>query len=95
MERIMMEAEARRQRQHAAKGRPRKVERLIAEVWKKRQVSITELRSGSRRGKMPEVRAEVTRKLVQDYGVTIGEVARQGGVSRSAISKILGRSYSS
>jgi hypothetical protein len=91
----MREAEARLQRQHAANGRLRKVERLIAEACKKRQVSITELRSGSRRGKMPEVRAEVARKLVQDYGVTIAEVARQVGVSTSAISKSLGRSHSS
>ncbi len=67
---------------------------LISEACKKHQVSITELRSGSRRGQMPEVRAEVARKLVQDYGVTIAEVARQVGVSTSAISKSLGRSYS-
>jgi putative transposase len=95
VERIMREAEARTQRQHAFKGRGGKVERLIAESCKKHNASITELRSGSRRGKMPTVRAEVARKLVEDYGITIAEVARQVGVSTSAISKSLGRSYSS
>jgi REP element-mobilizing transposase RayT len=95
VERIMREAEARTQRQHAAKGRGRKVERLIAEACKKHNVSLTELRSGSRRGKLSEVRADVASKLVGDYGVTIAEVARQVGVSTSAVSKSLRHSYSS
>ncbi len=95
VERIMREAEARTQRQHAATGRGQKTERLVAEACKKHTVSITELRSGSRRGKLPEVRAEVARRLVEDYGIPLAEVARQVGVSTSAISKSLGRSYSS
>jgi len=95
VERIVREAEARTQRQYEAKARGRKVERLIAEACKKHKVSITELRGGSRRGKMPEVRAEIARKLVEGYGITIAEVARQVGVSTSAISKSLARSYSS
>ena len=95
VERIIREAETRTQRQLAAKGRSTKVERLIAEACKKHKVSITALRSGSRRGKMPEVRAEIARKLVEGYGITIAEVARQVGVSTSAISKSLGKSYSS
>ena len=39
--------------------------------------------------------SEVSRKLVEDYGITIAEIARQVGVSPSAISKSLARSYSS
>lgn len=62
---------------------------------KKRKVSLTELKSGSRRGQIPAVRAELSRKLVEDYGTPIAEVARQVGVSISAISKSLARSYSS
>ena len=67
------------QRQYSGKERGRKVERLIAEECKKRKVSLTELRSGSRRGEIPAVRAEVSRKLVEDYGITIAEIARQVG----------------
>ena len=71
--RIIREAEARiQQRQYSGKERGRKVERLIAEECKRRKVSLTELRSGSRRGEIPAVRAEVSRKLVEDYGITIG-----------------------
>jgi putative transposase len=95
VERIIREAEMRIQRQYSGKERGRKVERLIAEECKKRKVSLTELRSGSRRGEIPAVRAEVSRKLVEDCGITLAEIARQVGVSTSAISKSLARSYSS
>jgi len=95
VERVIREAEARMQRQYAVKERGRKVERVISEACKKRKVSMTELRSGSRRGAIPAVRAEVSRKLVEDYGIPIAEIARQVGVSTSAISKSLARSYSS
>ena len=87
VERIIREAEMRIQRQYSGKERGRKVERLIAEECKKRKVSLTELRSGSRRGEIPAVRAEVSRKLVEDCGITIAEIARQVGVSTSAISR--------
>ena len=82
-------------RQHSGRERGRKVERLIAEACKKRKIFLTELRSGSRRGEIPAVIAEVSRKLVEDCGIPIAEIARQVGVSPSAISKSLGRSYSS
>jgi hypothetical protein len=61
VERIIRAAEMRVQRQYSGKERGRKVERLIAEECKKRNVSLTELRSGSRRGEIPAVRAEVSR----------------------------------
>jgi hypothetical protein len=95
VEEVIREAEARTQRQYAVKERGRKVERLIAEACKKRKVSLTELRSGSRRGAIPAIRAEVSRKLVENYGIPIAEIARQVGVSTSAISKSLARTCSS
>jgi putative transposase len=94
VQRIIREAETQAQRQYPGKERGRKVERLIAEECKKRKVSLTELRSGSRRGEIPAVRAAVSRKLVEDYGTPIAEVARQVGVSTSAISKSLARNSS-
>jgi putative transposase len=94
VERIIREAETQIQRQYSGKERGRKVERLIAEECKKRKVSLTELRGGSRRGQIPAVRAEVSRKLVENYGTAIAEVARQVGVSTSAISKSLVRNSS-
>jgi hypothetical protein len=57
------------QRQYTARERGQRVERLIAEECKKRKVSLTELRSGSRRGVIPAFRGRVSRKLVEDYGI--------------------------
>ena len=73
----------------------RQEKRLIAEECKKRKVSLTEWRSGSRRGEIPAVRPEVSRKLVEGYGITIAELARQVSASTSVILKNLARSYSS
>ena len=91
MERILNEADARTVRQHAMKKGNRSAERVIAAACKKNGVSLTELRSGSRGGWLPAVRAEIVRGLVENYGVAIAEVARQVGISTSGASKILTR----
>jgi REP element-mobilizing transposase RayT len=56
---------------------------------------FTELRSGSRRGRLPAVRTKIVRGLVENYGVGVAEIARQVGISTSGVSKILTRSLSS
>lgn len=71
------------------------VERVIVEGCKKSGASLTELRSGSRRGKLPMIRAALVPKLVEDYGVSAAEVAQQVGISTSGVSKILTRRLSS
>jgi hypothetical protein len=91
VERILREADARALRQHAAKKRNRYAERVVAEECKKSGVLLTELRSGSHRGRLPAVRTKIVRGLVENYGVGVAEVARQVGISTSAVSKILTR----
>jgi putative transposase len=71
VERILSEADARAVRQHATKKGNRSAERVVAAACKKNGVSLTELRSGSRRGRLPAVRAEIVRGLVENYGVAI------------------------
>ena len=68
--------------------------RVVAEGCKKNGVWLTELRNGSRRGKLPEVRAQIVKGLVEDYGLALAEVARQVGISTSGVAKILMRSLS-
>jgi hypothetical protein len=68
---------------------------MVAEGCKKSGVSLTELRSGSRRGRLPEVRANIVQGLVEDYGLALAEVARQVGISTSGVSKIMTRRLSS
>jgi hypothetical protein len=94
VERILREADARTVRQHATKKGNRSAERVVAAACKKNGVSLTELRSGSRRGRLPAVRAQIVRGLVENYGVAIAEVARQVGISTSGASKILTRTLS-
>ena len=49
MERILKEADARALRQHAARKGNRYAENVVVKEFKKIGVSLTELRSGSRR----------------------------------------------
>ena len=95
VERVLAEAEARVQRQHAARRQRGRIERVIVLACMKSGASLTELRSGSRRGKLPTIRAALVSKLVEDFGVAIAEVARQVGISTSGVSKILTRRLSS
>jgi len=94
VERVLREADARALRQHAAKKRNRYAERVVALECKKSGVSLTELRSGSRRGRLPVVRTKIVCGLVENYGVGAAEVARQVGISTSGVSKILSRTLS-
>lgn len=95
VERVLSEAEARAQRQQAARRQIGRAERVIAQACKKDGVPLTELRSGSRRGKLPVIRAALASKLAGNFGVGIAEIARQLGISTSGVSKILSRSLSS
>lgn len=94
---VLREADGRTFRQATAKKMKRHAERVVAEACRKGGVSLTELRSGSRRGQLPAVRAKIARTLVEDYGLAIAEVARQAGISTSGVSgvsKTLTRSLS-
>ncbi len=94
VQRILKEEDERVRQQYSSKERQRELKHIIEEVCRRKNVSMTELRSGSRRGTISRFRAEITRSLVEDYGISMAEVARQVGVSTSAISKILTRSNS-
>jgi hypothetical protein len=79
---------------YAAMERGGRAEGVVAQACKKHGVSLTELRSGSRRAELPGVRAELAQRLVEDFGLTMAEAARQLGISTSGISKTLARSLS-
>ena len=91
VEGVLKEADARMLGQSALTKTKRYAERVVAMACKKDSVSLTELRSGSRRGKLPAVRVKIVQKLVEAYGVPIAETARQTGISTSGVSKILSR----
>ena len=95
VERILREADARTVRQYSGNKAKGYAERVVVAACKKDGLSLTELRSGSRRGRLPAVRVKIVRGLVENYGISVAEVARQVGISTSGVSKILTRSLSS
>jgi DNA-directed RNA polymerase specialized sigma subunit len=91
VERIIKEADAKMKYQLSVTEHHRNIGEYIAKVCKKEKVSIEELRAGSRRKQVSRARGRIVIELVKGHGIALAEVARQVGVSTSAISKILKR----
>ncbi len=54
-----------------------------------RYIMMKELQAGSRRRRISQVRSTIACELLEIYGMPLAEIARQLGVSTSAISKTL------
>lgn len=52
-------------------------------------ITVTVLRGGGRNGTLPELRATLAAKLVNDWGLTFAETARQLGVTTAAVSNMI------
>jgi REP-associated tyrosine transposase len=91
VERIIAEADKRIVGQLSINERKVKAKKKIIEACGNAGVSIEELKGGSRRARLPALRAKLAMELVRDYGLTLAETARQLGVSTSAISRIFER----
>ncbi len=89
VEQVTKEADKIVKYQFPANQRGQEVERFIEEVCKKERISVDELRAGGRRRRISQVRSQVACKLVEIYGIPLAEIARQMGVSTSAISKTI------
>jgi DNA invertase Pin-like site-specific DNA recombinase len=73
--------------EHSGVSQSLKIERVCEEE----NINSHELRMGSRRRRISQVRAQIVHQLVENFGIPLAEVARQVGVSKSAISKALNR----
>jgi REP element-mobilizing transposase RayT len=89
VERILQEAEERVRQQFRALNSGKNIEEIIRSTCRKEGISQAELQGGSRRGRIPEIRTKIARKLVKEEGVIMAEVARHLGVSTSALSKAI------
>jgi REP element-mobilizing transposase RayT len=89
VDQIIKEAAVNVKYQFTEGKRKRKVEEHIATVCEKKDITINELRSGSRRKHVSRTRAAIANYIVKNYGVTLADAARQLGVSTSAVSKML------
>ena len=91
VERIIKEAGEKIKYQLSVSEHPQKIDEFMSKICKDEKVSIEELKGGSRRKEISAVRNRIAIELVKRHGVALAEVARQVGVSTSAISKILKR----
>jgi len=67
----------------------KEVRQLIEERCQQEGIVMRELQMGSRRGVIPGIRSDLAWKLAREWGIPLAEIARQLGVSTSAISQIL------
>jgi REP element-mobilizing transposase RayT len=91
VERILGEANERVKYQLSGSAARERAHRLINEKCAREGVNINELRTGSRRGSISQLRSELAFQLVNEFGIPLAETGRQLGVSTSAISKMLMR----
>jgi REP element-mobilizing transposase RayT len=91
VENILKEADERLNYQLTAKKRRQKMQEIIEKICEEKGINIKELHMGSRRGSIPQVRADIAYQLINELGIPLAEIARQLGVSTSAITKSLQR----
>ena len=91
VENILKEADERLNYQLTAKKRRQKMQEMIEEICEEKGINIKELHMVSRRGSIPQVRADIAYQLINELGIPLAEIARQLGVSTSAITKSLQR----
>ena len=81
------------QMRHQLSGGERKkvIEQEIEKICLQNGVNVKELRMGSRRGGLSNVRRQIVLSLIEEHGIPLAEIAREVGVTTSAISNILRR----
>jgi antitoxin component HigA of HigAB toxin-antitoxin module len=91
VEKVLKDADEKVHYQFTADGRRNKIAAVIQAACDQKGINEKELRMGSRRGQISTVRSDIARRLVKEYGIPLAEVARQVGVTTSAISNMLRR----
>jgi REP element-mobilizing transposase RayT len=91
VERMLGEADPKARRLFSSRLRDKEVLQFMEERCGKDGISVRELQMGSRRGMIPGIRSDLAWKLARGWGFSLAEIARQLGVSTSAISQILRR----
>ena len=88
---ILDEAEESFKRQVSGNERIELMRKEIDTVCQRSGCTVEMLRSGGRRSPLPELRKEIARKFVEEFGVSLAETARQLGVTTSAVCVMLRR----
>ena len=91
VEEILKEADERFKSQMLAKKQRDNMQKIIEDKCRKEKINRKELRLGGRRRVVSRVRADLAHILMNELGIPSAEIARQLGVSTSAIVKLLQR----
>ena len=91
VEKIVAEAEEGQSRLLTGTSALRKVEETIRLMCEEEGVRESELRGGSRRRQISWLRKRIACELVERYGIPMATVARETGVTTTAISKVMAK----
>ena len=91
VEQILQQAEERQLRQMKLRRKGKSIQDIIQEECGKRKVSEQELRKGSRRILVSEVRAVIAHRSKEELGIAGAEIARHLGVNTSSINRALAK----
>jgi putative transposase len=91
VENILAEAEEKIAGQISVNERIIEARKTILAVCEKEGASVEALKGGSRRGRLPGLRVQLAKELIEKYGLTMAEAARHLGVTTSAISRMFER----
>ena len=66
-----------------------KVEEIIRTICDEEGIKATEMKGGSRRRHVSRIRKRIARELIESYGIPMALIARETGVTTTAISKMM------
>ena len=92
VEQLIEQSDQLRKEQFSVQQSLQRAASVVEKLCKKEDVSISELKSGSRRQKVLMVRRQLAKDLVEQCGLSLTETGRHLGVSASGIAKSLSRS---
>jgi putative transposase len=91
VDRILKEAEDRHLRQLKARRAGEAIEKIMEEACRKQGISLQELKGGGKRRKVSDLRASIALRSRDELGLTAAEIARNVGVSTSAVTRAIER----
>lgn len=91
VQKILEEAEERTRNYYTADEKKAKIREVVKETCRKNNIKIDELYYGGRRRNVSFARAQAAHILIEDFGIALAEVARNLGVTTSAIFNMLKR----
>jgi len=92
VEQLIEQSDELRKEQFSVQQRLQHAASVVEKLCNNQNISVSELKSGSRRQKVVMVRCQLAKELVEQCGLSLTETGRRLGVTPSAIAKSLSRS---